>query len=148
MKTTLIKTAAIALTLTLAPFASFAQSARDIAIDGLNAVFVERDAAAISTYFSEDYIQHNPMFPNGLDTLRGFAANMPEGFSYQIGNVIADEEQGLVAVHFRVLGFGPQAMIGVDILRVADGKIVEHWDVLQEEVTETVSGNPMWAPVQ
>ncbi len=148
MKTTLIKSAALALALTLAPVTSFAQSARDVAVNGLTAVFADRDVAAIDTYFSEDYIQHNPMFPNGLDTLRGFAANMPEGFSYQIGNVIADEEQGLVAVHFRVLGFGPKAMIGVDILRVADGKIVEHWDVLQEEVTETVSGNPMWAPAQ
>lgn len=84
------------------------------------------------------------MFPKGLDTLKGFAANMPEGFSYQIGNVIADEDQGLVAIHFRVVGFAPEPMIGVDNMRVSDGKTVEHWDVLQAEVTDTVSGNPMW----
>lgn len=148
MTQTLFKTAGFALALTLAPLASLAQSARDIAVNGLQAVFIDRDVAAIDTYFSEDYIQHNPMFPNGLDTLRGFAANAPDGFSYEIGNVIADEDQGLVSVHFRVTGFGPKPMIGVDIMRVADGKIVEHWDVLQEEVVDTVSGNPMWTPAQ
>ncbi len=138
----------LAVCLCSVPAASFAETAREIAINGLTAVFIDRDVAAIETYFDTGYIQHNPMFPNGLDTLMGFAANMPEGFSYQIGNVIADEDQGLVAIHFRVVGFGPDPMIGVDIMRVSDGKIVEHWDVLQAEVTETVSGNPMWTSAQ
>lgn len=136
----LVTAAIIALTPTLA----MAESAKEIALAGLSAVFIDRDVAAIDSYFSPDYIQHNPMFPNGPETLKGFAANMPENFSYEIGNVIADGN--LVAVHFRAIGFGPAPMVGVDILRVEDGKIAEHWDVLQEEVTDTVSGNPMWTP--
>jgi predicted SnoaL-like aldol condensation-catalyzing enzyme len=71
-------------------------------------------------------------------------AHLPWNAHYEIGNVIAEGD--LVAVHFRVVGFGPKPMVGVDILRIADGQIVEHWDVLQEEVTETVSGNPMFTP--
>lgn len=136
----LVTAAIIALTPTLA----MAESAKEIALAGLSAVFIDRDVAAIDSYFSPDYIQYNPMFPNGPETLKGFAANMPENFSYEIGNVIADGN--LVAVHFRAIGFGPAPMVGVDILRVEDGKIAEHWDVLQEEVTDTVSGNPMWTP--
>jgi len=48
-------------------------------------------------------------------------------------------------VHGRYVGFGPKPMIAVDIFRVANGKVAEHWDVLQEEVPEstTASGNPM-----
>ena len=141
-----IHTLALTAALALSPIVVFAETAKDIAVNGLSAVFVDRDVAAIDTYFSPDYVQHNPMFPNGTDVLKGFAANMPDNFLYEIGNVIADEETGLVAIHFRVEGFGPAPMVGVDILRVEIGLIVEHWDVLQEEVTDTVSGNPMWTP--
>ncbi len=130
------------------PLTAAAETARETVLNGLRAVFVEPDVAAIDRYFSEDYIQHNPAFPNGLDTLRGFAAAPGDGVDYLIGNVIADEPAGLVAVHFRVTGFGPKPLVGVDMFRVVDGKIVEHWDVIQEEVTDTVSGNPMWTPAE
>jgi predicted SnoaL-like aldol condensation-catalyzing enzyme len=52
----------------------------------------------------------------------------------------------LVMVHGRYVGFGPKPMIAVDIFRVANGKLAEHWDVLQEEVpaSATASGNPMF----
>ncbi len=136
----------LAAALLSAPVFAHAETARQIVTEGLNAVFVTPDLDAVERLFSEEYIQHNPMFPNGLDTLRGFIANSPGGMNYQIGNVIADEEQGLVAVHFRVEGFGPTPMVGVDMFRVVDGKIVEHWDVLQSEVADTASGNPMWTP--
>ncbi|WP_174147505.1 nuclear transport factor 2 family protein [Leisingera sp. ANG59] len=136
----------LATLLAAAPMAAAAESARNIVLNGLDVVFVNPDVEAIDRYFSEDYIQHNPAFPNGLDTLRGFASGPTAGVDYQIGNVIADEESGMVAVHFRVTGFGPKPFVGVDIFRVTDGKISEHWDVLQEEVAETVSGNPMWSP--
>ncbi|WP_226549793.1 MULTISPECIES: nuclear transport factor 2 family protein [Celeribacter] len=141
MKQFLLATALIA-----APIATQAESARDIVIAGVTAVFIEPDVAAIDRLFREDYIQHNPNFPNGLDTLRGFASAPAEGFAYEIGNVIADEEAQMVAVHFRATGWGPEPMVGVDMFRVEDGKIAEHWDVLQPEVRDTASGNPMWTP--
>jgi predicted SnoaL-like aldol condensation-catalyzing enzyme len=59
---------------------------------------------------------------------------------------MAVAEGDLVMVHGRYIGFGPKPMIAVDIFRVANGKLAEHWDVLQEEVTAsaTASGNPMF----
>ena len=50
-------------------------------------------------------------------------------------------------VHGRYTAWGPKPVVGVDIFRVADGKVVEHWDVLQEEVPAdfTKSGNPMFS---
>lgn len=136
----------VAALLMLPPLAAHAESAREIVISGVRAVFIEPDVDAIKRIFSKDYIQHNPMFPNGPDVLIGFVENRPDNFKYEVGAVIADEGQGLVAVHFRTEGFGPKPLIGVDIFRVEDGLIVEHWDVVQEEAGQTVSGNPMWGP--
>lgn len=131
----------------MVPGICLADSVREIGLAGVRAVFIDRDVAAIDKLFAQDYIQHNPLFPNGNGVLKGFAQNMPDGFRYEIGNVIADEKTGMVAIHFRSSGgFGPKPRIGVDIFRVEKGKIVEHWDVLQEEVIETKSGNPMWTP--
>ena len=138
------KLALATLPLLLSATFALAQTPKEIVVEGLTAVFVEPNPGRVKELFSPNYIQHNPNFPNGPETVIGFATNPPPGFSYEIGNVIA--EGNLVAVHFRVVGFGPKPMIGVDILRVEDGMIVEHWDVLQEEVTETVSGNPMFTP--
>ena len=52
-----------------------------------------------------------------------------------------------VAVHGRYTGVGPKPLIAVDMFRVKDGKLVEHWDVVQEEVpaAQTKSGNPMFS---
>lgn len=134
-----------AISLMAAPLTATAQETpEEIVRAVLTAVFIEPDPSVIERFVAEDYIQHNPNFPNGRDVLMGFATNPPPGFRYQIGMVIA--EDNLVAVHARVEGFGPTPMILVDILRVEDGLVVEHWDVIQPEVTETVSGNPMWTP--
>ena len=52
----------------------------------------------------------------------------------------------LVMVHGRYTGWGPKPMVAVDIFRVKGGKVVEHWDVMQEEVraADTASGNAMF----
>ncbi|HJY93134.1 MAG TPA: nuclear transport factor 2 family protein, partial [Candidatus Acidoferrum sp.] len=63
---------------------------------------------------------------------------------YEPGMAVAEGD--LVMVHGRYTGWGPKPMVAVDIFRLKDGKVVEHWDVLQEEVpaTETASGNAMF----
>ena len=59
---------------------------------------------------------------------------------------MAVAEGDLVMVHGRYTGWGPKPMVAVDIFRLKDGKVVEHWDVLQEEVlpADTASGNAMF----
>jgi predicted SnoaL-like aldol condensation-catalyzing enzyme len=59
---------------------------------------------------------------------------------------MAVAEGELVMVHGRYTGWGPKLMVAVDIFRVKDGKLVEHWDVMQEEVlaSATASGNAMF----
>src|SRR3990167_9736974 len=126
---------------------AFAQTTnKEIVVAGMKGLFISRDASVIDKYWSPDYIQHNPMVPNGSAVLKGFVSNFGPDFKYEPGMVVAEGD--LVMVHGRYTGFGPKAMIGVDIFRLSNGKIVEHWDVLQEETVKTVSGNPMFTNPQ
>ena len=117
---------------------------KELVTTALTEVFVNRNVSALDRYWSPGYTQHNPTFENGLEPLRAAVADPDLEFTYEIGAVIADGD--LVAVHARVEGFGPQAHIVVDLFKVKDGKIVEHWDVKETEVPieETKSGNAMW----
>ncbi len=137
--------AALAAALSSSAFAGSAEN-RELVVKAVNGLFVNHDPKVVEEYWSEDYKQHNPQFPNGRDVIFGFANNPPPGFKYEMGAVAADGD--LVMVRGRYTGFGPKPMVGMDMFRVRDGKIVEHWDILQEETPaeETVSGNPMFEP--
>ena len=120
------------------------ENAKQIALRALTGAFIERDPSVVERYFAEDYVQHNPAIPNGRAAIPGLIANLSKDFSYEPGMVVAEED--LVMVHGRYVGWGPKPMIAVDIFRVANGKLAEHWDVMQEEVeaSATASGNPMF----
>jgi predicted SnoaL-like aldol condensation-catalyzing enzyme len=125
---------------------AFAQTNKEIVVAGMKGLFITRDASVIDKYWSPDYVQHNPMVPNGSAVLKSFVGNFGPDFKYEPGMVVAEGD--LVMMHGRYTGMGPKAMIGVDIFRLANGKIVEHWDILQEETVKTVSGNPMFTNPQ
>jgi len=109
----------------------------------LTEAFINKDVTALDRYWSDHYIQHNPMIGNGREALKGLLTMMP-GLKYEMGLVTGSGD--FVMVHGRFTGFGPKPMIAVDIFRIEDGKLAEHWDVLQEEVPaeQTVSKNPMF----
>ncbi|MBS7053313.1 MAG: nuclear transport factor 2 family protein [Veillonella sp.] len=117
---------------------------KEQAINYLNAVFNEKDLVKVETFWKDDMIQHNPSMPNGLDVLRGFITSEDNQISYEPG--IAMEEGNIVAVHGRYSNWFGKTMIAVDYFRVEDGKFIEHWDVMQEEVpaSEAVNGNAMF----
>lgn len=112
----------------------------------LNDMFVKRDQRAAERYFSPEYIQHNPRYPSGRAVLPKLIGKLPARFKFEMGMVVALGD--LVMDHNRYTGIAPTPMIAVDIYRVQRGKIVEHWDVLQEETptAETKSGKAMFTP--
>jgi predicted SnoaL-like aldol condensation-catalyzing enzyme len=111
----------------------------------MDAVFVRRDSNVVEQHFDKGYIQHNPKIPNGRDAISALISQLPAGFRYESGMIVAEGD--LVMIHGRYTGWAPKPLVGVDIFRVVDGKLVEHWDVLQEEVraSSTANGNPMFS---
>lgn len=142
----ILKAAVISIAAMTVPTAAFATDAKDVVVKAVTELFIEGDIDAIDRYWAEDYIQRNPAFASGREVIKGLFGNMPPNFKYEIGMVIAEGD--LVAIHGRYTGFGPTPLIAVDIFRVEDGLIAEHWDILQEEVLETASGNPMFDPAE
>jgi predicted SnoaL-like aldol condensation-catalyzing enzyme len=76
--------------------------------------------------------------PLGREGLFDLIKSLPPTLKYEPGLVVADGD--FVILHGRFSGFGlPVNWIAADILRVKNGILVEHWDVIQEEVTEEQS---------
>ena len=115
-----------------------------LVLEGIKGVFIGRDPAVIDRLFSADYRQHNPQIPNGPAAIKALLGNLSPDFKYEPGLAMADGD--FVSIHGRYTGWGPKPVIAVDIFRVADGKIVEHWDVMQEEVpaAQSANGNGMF----
>jgi len=121
---------------------------KELVQTAITEAFVNRDKTAIDKYWSDQYIQHNPQVPNGREGLKQLFGLLGPEFKYDIGLIVADGD--FVMVHGRYLGFGPKPLVAVDIFRIKDGKLAEHWDVLQEEVPpeNTASKNPMFTTNQ
>lgn len=143
----LLRTPVVALTVAGGSFAAQAQAAgsnKDLVLQALNELFVQRDATALDRHWDPGYVQHNPRMPNGTAFLSRFVAGFKPDFRYEPGLVLENGE--FVAVHGRYTGLTERPMVAVDIFRVRNGKLLEHWDVIQEEVPadRTPSGNPMF----
>lgn len=111
-------------------------------LTAITAAFIDKDVSTVDKYWAGTCIQHNLMIPNGTAALKGLLESAGANFRYEIG--LAVGEGDIVMVHGRYTAYGPKPLVAVDIFRVADGKIAEHWDVLQEETTETASGLSMF----
>ena len=144
-----IRNTAFALALSLSTLAAPAMaqdSNKDFVVKAVTELFVNKDLTAIDRYWADSYIQRNPGLASTSAVLKEALKDMPANMTYEIGMVIAEGD--LVAIHGRYTGWGPKPMIVVDIYRVENGKIAEHWDVGQDEVLETASGNPMFEPMK
>jgi predicted SnoaL-like aldol condensation-catalyzing enzyme len=113
--------------------------------EAFEALFNRRDYVAAERFWSPNYIQHSAHIPPGREGLFGLIRSIPPTLRYEAGVMLA--EGAFVIVHGRFSGIGqPVNWIVVDIIRLKDGVLAEHWDVIQDEASResSRSGLPMF----
>lgn len=109
-----------------------------IVLEAFETLFNKRDYKAAERYWSPNYIQHSAHIEPGREGLFNLTKGIPSTLRYEAGTIVADGN--FVIVHGRFSGFGsPVNWIAADILRIEDGILMEHWDVIQDEATEEQS---------
>jgi predicted SnoaL-like aldol condensation-catalyzing enzyme len=116
-----------------------------LVLEAFDTLFNKRDYVAAERFWSDRYIQHSAHIPPGRDGLFNLVRGLPDTLRYENRVILAEGDY--VIAHGRLSGHGrPRSWIAADIVRIEDGKLAEHWDVLQDEATEaeSVSGLPMF----
>ena len=116
-----------------------------LVLEAFDILFNQRDHVAAERYWSPKYIQHSAHIAPGREGLFNLIKSMPPTLKYEPGTIVADGD--FVIVHGRFSGFGqPVNWIAADIVRIEEGILVEHWDVIQDEATQeqSKSGLPMF----
>jgi len=116
-----------------------------LVLEAFDTLFNQRDYAAAARFWSPNYIQHSAHIAPGRDGLFNLVKSLPPTLKYEPGVIVAEGE--FVIVHGRFSGFGqPANWIAADILRINEGVLLEHWDVIQDEASreQSRSGLPMF----
>ena len=119
-----------------------------LVLEAFDTLFNRRDYVAAEKFWSPLYIQHSAHIAPGREGLFNLIRSLPPTLKYEPGTIVADGD--FVIVHGRFSGFGqPLNWIAADILRIKDGILVEHWDVIQDEASreQSKSGLPMFGDV-
>ena len=116
-----------------------------LVLEAFETLFNKRDYEAAERFWSPNYIQHSAHIEPGREGLFDLVKGIPATLTYESGVIVAEGD--FVIVHGRFSGFGqPVNWIAADILRIKDGVLVEHWDVIQDEASheQSKSGRPMF----
>jgi predicted SnoaL-like aldol condensation-catalyzing enzyme len=116
-----------------------------LVLEAFDTLFNRRDYAAAEHFWSAEYVQRSAHILAGLIGLFNLIWSLPATPRYEQGLVLANNDY--VMLHGRFSGTGrPRNWIAADIVRVKDGVLAEHWDVLQDEATrqESQSGLAMF----
>jgi len=118
---------------------------KKIVVEFYQKLFGDKDISVIDQYIVEDYIQHNPIAADGRQALKEIAnkwiANQPKT-QVDFQKVVADGD--LVFLHIKTKSFSGKDLSLVDIFRLKNGKIVEHWDIMQEVPEKSANPHPMF----
>ena len=116
-----------------------------LVLDAFDTLFNKRDYAAAERFWSPTYIQHSAHIEPGREGLFELVKASPPDMRYENALIVADGDY--VMLHGRFTNIGqPANWIAADIVRIEDGLLAEHWDVIQDEATreESKSGLPMF----
>ncbi len=110
------------------------------------AAYLGNPKLAVEQYVGREYIQHNPLVANGKEAFIAYFEQMARDYpDKKIEFVRTVAEGNLVALHTHQIWPGNDEYVTMDFFRFDDqGKIVEHWDAIQQIPPETKNGNPMY----
>ena len=127
---------------------SIPEENKPLVLEAFDTLFNKRNYAAAERFWSPHYLQHSAHIAPGREGLFNLIKSLPPTLKYEPGTIVAEGD--FVIVHGRFSGFGaPANWIAADILRVENGILVEHWDVIQDEATKEQSKSkaPMFGAV-
>ena len=116
-----------------------------LVLEAFNTLFNKRDYEAAASFWSPSYIQHSAHIEPGREGLFALIRGAPDALRYEHQFIVAEGDY--VIVYGRFTGTGsPVASVAADVVRIEEGRLAEHWDVLQDEATEaeSKSGRPMF----
>jgi predicted SnoaL-like aldol condensation-catalyzing enzyme len=122
-----------------------AEQLEALVLDAFDTLFNRRDYAAAERFWSPNYIQHSAHIEPGRKGLFELVKASPPDMRYENALIVANGDY--VMLHGRFTNIGqPANWIVADIVRIEDGLLAEHWDVIQDEATweESKSGLPMF----
>ena len=116
-----------------------------LVLEAFDTLFNRKDFVAAEKFWSSNYIQHSAHIPPGRDGLFALIKSVPPEMKYENSLIMAEGD--MLMLHGRFSGLGlPANWVVVDIVRIENGLLAEHWDVIEDEVTreKSVSGLPMF----
>jgi predicted SnoaL-like aldol condensation-catalyzing enzyme len=116
---------------------------KQIVIDYTTEVLGNKNIAVVDKYIADNYIQHDPFVADGKQALKEMLSASTSGLpksKFEYARIAADDD--LVFLHFKV-PFNGKQYAWVDIFRLKNGKIAEHWDVMQEITVSSFHKNSM-----
>jgi predicted SnoaL-like aldol condensation-catalyzing enzyme len=116
-----------------------------LVFEAFDTLFQQRDYAAAERFWSSTSIRHSAHIEPGREGLFNLIRGSPASLRYEPGVIVAEGD--FVIVHRRFSGLGlPRSWIAADVVRIADGVLAEHWDVIEDEANsaESKSGLPMF----
>jgi predicted SnoaL-like aldol condensation-catalyzing enzyme len=150
LRSTLALAAATLALTALAAGAADAQTQQEankkIVVDFYDKALNLKDFEAASKYLGARYTQHNPNAPDGPEGLKTFLQFLKEKFPAsrsEIKRVFAEGDYVIVHVH-AVREPGTRGNAIIDIFKLENGKVVEHWDVVQPIPEKAANTNGMF----
>jgi predicted SnoaL-like aldol condensation-catalyzing enzyme len=138
--------AVLAIALATPALAADPEANKKIVVDFYEKGLNQKDFDAAAKYFGPRYIQHNPTAPDGIEGFKRLVTLLKEKFPSshsEIKRVIAEGDYVVLHVH-SVRESGQRGRAIVDMFRLENGKIVEHWDVIQDIPEKSANDNTMF----
>ena len=109
-----------------------------LVLEAFDTLFNKRDYATAERFWSSNYVQHSAHIEPGREELFRLTKDLPPTLKYETGLVVAEGDYVLLPGRFSGIGL-PVNWIVVDIVRLEEGKLKEHWDIVQDEASEASS---------